>query len=362
MTMNTSLKIQKPTKVNLWVNINPKSIKDLIFKLSDDIQWYERKSNIKTLKKIRPNLCMLKDTIELYKQNHPKISEIIDFTLTKSFFKSFKEYDIVIMIDGKCFLWHTYKLLHFIYINFETLALYEDGTIFKSTFAVLKGDKAKYKKKKNKHLSESKEPDVSIKGAETLKAYIYKLHINNNEEINALLNNFTLIPIHQYKIIEKEEDILKNFLYALLKYYGTSNITSDKPILKSIGILLYGYLTQIMKVPTNKAFLTINQNFYYGFLYDLSEGYYEYQLTDQSRLLKNVYITGRINMTPIFGSRKTKPDTNKISKLSDTLFSDIKKELNLSIDFPINNKINPLINPLSPFYNLTPLELLQPKM
>lgn len=360
--MNTSLKIQKPMKVNLWVDINPKSIDNLMLQLSDDIQWYETKSNIKTLIKVRPNLCMLKDTIELYKQNHPKISEIIDFTLTKSFFKSFKEYDIVIMIDGKCFLWHTYKLLHFIYINFETLALYEDGTIFKSTFATLKGDKAKYKKKKNKHWIESQEFDVSIKGAEVLKAYLYKLHIHNNKAINTLLNNLTIIPIHQYKVIEKEEDILKNFLYALLKYYGTSNITSDKPILKSIGILLYGYLTQIMKVPTNLAFSTINQNFFYGFLYELTEGYYDYQLTDQSRLLKNVYITGRINMTPIFGSRKIEPNKNTIEKLSDTLFNKIKKDLNISIDFPITNKINPLMNPLSPFYNLTPLEFLQPKV
>jgi len=362
MTMNTSLKIQKPTKINLWVDINPKSMEDLIVNLSDNIRWYEIKSNIKTLIKVRPDSCMVRDTIELYKLNHPKVSEIIDFYLTKSFFKSFKKYDIVIMIDGKCILWHTYKLLNFIYIYFEALALYEDGSIFKSTFALLKGDKAKYRKKKNKHWNESQEPDVSLKGAEVLKAYIYKLHIHHNEAINILLNNFTLIPIHQYKIIEKEEDTLKIFLYALLKYYGTSNITSNKPILKSIGILLYGYLTRIMKVPTNQSFSTINQNFFYSFLYELSEGYYEYQLSDQSRLLKNVYITGRINMLPIFASRKTEPDTNTISKLSDTLFNDIKNDLNLSIDFPINNKINPLINPLSPFYNLTPLELLQPKV
>lgn len=362
MTMNTSLKIQKPTKVNLWLDINPKSIHDLIFKLSDDFQLYEIKSNIKTLIKVRPDLCMIKDTIELYKLNHPEISEIIDFSLAKYFFKSFKEYDIVVMIDGKCILWHTYKLLHFIYLYFETLALYEDGTIFKSTFAVLKGDKAKYRKKKNKHWKESQEPDVSVKGAEILKAYIYKLHIYNNKAINTLLNILTLTPIHQFKIIEKEENPLKNFLYALLKYYGTSNVTSDNPILKSIGIVLYGYLTQIMKVPTNQAFLTININFFYGFLYEQFDGYYDYQLTDQSRLLKNVYITGRINMTPIFGSKKIEPNTNKISKLLDILFNYIKKDLNITIDFPITDKINPLINPLPAFYNLTPMEFLQPKM
>jgi len=359
MTINTLQNSIPLDKVKFWSPINTYEI---IEKTSNDFQWYERKSSIKILPNITANIVDVKNTIEFYKSNHPEISEFIDFLLTKSFFNRIRAYDIVIIIDNKRILWHTYKLLSFINIYLEALILYEDGEIFENTFAKLKGDKKKYRQKENKCIRDSKEPVVAIKGAELLKASLFNLHINHNEAIHTLLNIFTLIPEHQYTIIKDEIDIKNIFFKNLLRYYGTTYTTSPSPILKSIGIFLNGYLTHYMGVPTKEAFVIINQKFFYDFLHKLSEGNYDYQVSDQSRLLKNVYITGRINMIPIFASGEKEISKETISKILNPLFEEVEDTLNIKIDFPIPDNMNPLKNPLFSFYAITPMELLQPKV
>ena len=94
--------------------------------------------------------------------------------------------------------------------------------------------------------------------------------------------------------------------------------------------------------------------------YDITEEEYQIKFSPE-KLLKNVYITGRLVGIPIFGSKEDE-DAYPEKVITDLgkLYSEIGSELKLDISFLDYKTFSPLQNLPSVYLNIAPLELLQP--
>jgi len=319
-----------------------------LYKLRDDIIF---PSGYKT-----PSVALIGDTIKEFLEYHEGILNI--YTSTKLFFKKIKKHDKIARINGKNILFNSYKILQFIYIYIHLFEIQKEGTYKKYTFAYYKGDKERYLKKYKKHCTELKEPDCTEEGSHKIIKFAYLFYNRSNDIIDAFFNQIVLIPFHQLKDFD-EESYEMNIIRKSAEFFSSTNFSSYQPIYKSLGIILVSYLSTKMKLSDRDAVDAVN-TLYHDVFYDITD--YDYQINISAKsLLKNVYITGRLEGTPIFASRdKEEAYSKDILNGIENIYKEIEDDLDVDMSFLDYQEYSPLNNLPSIYLSLSPLELLQP--
>ncbi len=325
--------------------------------IAQHFQFYELKSGIEYF----PNLHKTKnhsfETFSYYVQNHT-LFEIKNFDLLRPFLRSIQEYDKIFKLENRYMLFHSYILLHFIHQHLFLLAVYEEESFKERTFASLKGDRMKNLARHNKYKRDIFRYDTLYKGDKLIHSYISRLYFLHPTAMEMFMNMNTLIPQHQCKELQadtKENKMIKQ----LLKYYGSTNITSSSVILKSLMLVIASYLKFKMKMK-HKNIQNSLEKLFYDFIYPYSDEEYYFPIpTIRNHIFNNVYIKGRLDMQPLFGSsEKGLDNVSDIQKL-DWLFEDAAKEFGISLEIPIDGDTHPIRNPLSIYLSNKPIELLQ---
>lgn len=305
-----------------------------------------------------PSIAIVTDTVEEFLFHRNDMPELIK--PVKSFLNKIRNSDTVINLENKTMLLHSYKLLQFVYIYINLFNIQKDGSYKENTFAYYKGDKSRYLKKYYKHCSELKEPDCTEKGSHTIMKFAYLFYNRSNDIIDTFFNQMTLIPIHQYKDFD-ENSYEMNIIKKSAEFFSSTNFSSYKPLYKSLGIILVSYLTTRMNVTNSDAVKYVNILFD-DLFYTITDERYELKIS-ADLLLKNVYITGRLDGIPIFASKEKEEAYSKdILNGIEKLYHDIENDIDIDISFLNYQDYSPLKNLPSIYLNLTPMELLQPYM
>jgi hypothetical protein len=341
-------------------NFNSKEhnqIKQIYKDIAEHFQFYELKSEITYPTNYRPSIIATKQTLDYYHQHHNYL-DIKDLNKLKPFLNSLRHHDKLFKLDDNLMLFHSYKLIGFIEKYTHTLVVYEQGDFLKNTFASLRGDSNEYRKKYAMYNNARKKPDNFLTGEDYIKAVISRFYSACPPAMDMFMNLNTLIPQHQIK--EFQNNTLEvNIMKRLYEYYGSTNVTSHQPILKSIAIVVASYLKFKLKMSHNDILHSLDLLFN-DYFYELSDGKYESPIKlINNHLFTNTYIKSRINMVPIFGSsQKPLKNDEHIRKL-DWVLDSSQKELGVSLETPISRDLNPFENPLTVFLSITPMELLQ---
>lgn len=273
------------------------TLQNIYWELSNHIHLYKFRTDIIYEDGYRKDNLRITDTLHFFITNHPDFSEQIK--KTRSFFQLIKKYDKLIYLDNQHFLKHSYILLMHIHQYLDLFAFYMDGSFKKNTFASFKGDKTRYGAKHREHDKRAKEIDTLTAGPNNLMSLIYGQLFENHDIADAFINQCTLFPSHQYKDLDEHEYEVQ-IMKKVIEFFGSSYIGSVRPIYKSLAIILVAYLTWKMDIP-NKIAIDAVQTLLDDLFYDVVGERY---IIDGSvnKLLSNVYIYGRLNGLPIFGS------------------------------------------------------------
>ena len=335
-------------------------IKQIYKDISEHFQFYELKSEITYPTNYRPSIIVTKQTIDYYHYHHDYL-DIKIINRLKPFLNSLRYHDKLFKLDNKLMLFHSYKLISFIEKYTHTLALYEQGDFLKNTFASLRGDSNEYRKKYAMYNNARKKPDNFYVEEIYIKAIISRLYSASPQAMDMFMNFNTLVPQHQIKEFQGNTLEVK-IMRKLYEYYGSTNITSHKPILKSIAIVVASFLKFRLKMSHEDISHSLTLLFD-DFFYELSDGKYESPITSiNNNLFTNTYLRGRINMVPIFGNSKNPLNNDENIQKLNWIFKSAQKEFGISLDIPIKGDLNPFTNPLTIFLSMTPMELLQQKL
>ncbi len=303
-----------------------------------------------------PSVVIVNDTIKEFLSHREDMKGFIN--PVKSFLKKIKNNDKIAIVDNQTILLNSYKLLQFIYMYLRLFEVQKDGTYKNATFAYYKGDKARYLKKYNKHCSEIKEPDCTEEGSHRIMKFAYLFYNRSTEIVDTFFNQMTLIPLHQFK--ELEDNSYENkIIKKSAEFFSCTNFSSYKPLYKSLGIILVSYLVKKMDIKDKEAIDAVNTLFN-DLFYNITE--LDYQITvSAEKLLKNVYITGRLDGIPIFASKDDEEaySENVLDGIKK-LYNDMENDLEIDMSYLDYKTFSPLKNLPSVYLNLTPIELLQP--
>jgi len=303
-----------------------------------------------------PSVDLIGETVREFLEHRENIPTLT--SSTKSFFKKIKNYDKIAVVDDKKVLFNSYKILQFIYIYINLFEIQKDASYKKHTFAYYKSDKQKYLKKYKKHCSELKEPDCTEEGSHKIMKFAYLFYNKSTDIIDTFFNQMVLIPFHQLKDFD-EESYEMNIIRKSADFFSSTNFSSYQPIYKSLGIILVSYLTTKMNVPNKDAVEAVN-TLYRDLFYDITEYDYEINISAKT-LLKNVYITGRLNSIPIFASRDNdEPYSDNILNGIAKIYEEIEKDIDVDMSFLDYKEFSPLNNLPLVYLNLSPTEILQP--
>ena len=344
-------------KTHNWTQKQQKTqaLQQIYVKLCQYVHLYKMRTDLIQEKGVKADVVRIRQTLEHYHENHLDIPlELLN--LTKPFFEKIRKYDTPIRVDNKPLLFHTYILTMHIVNYLHLFKYYIDGSFKKNTFAYLKGDKKRYIKKSNEHEKRASEPLAITSGADDLMSFIFKNLAENNEVAEAFINQCTLFPIHQIKDLDKEYGDV-NTIKSIIKKFSSTNISSMRPIYKSLVIILVGYLTLKMKIPKKDAIQAVQ--ILLDDLADESDDRYQIDVS-ANNLLSNVYIYGRLDGMPIFASNDKENYSEEVFDALKQFHIEADAELNIdmrSFDYRTYSPYNDLP---SVYLLLTPMELLQP--
>jgi len=323
--------------------------------LKKHMTLYSIKKDIDFIDLIRPNITHITNTINtfmFYRYN----KDLLEFLNNmKPFFEKIRHKDKVMFFDGKNQLFHTYKLLHFIYTYFVAIAKYESGKYKSKTIAHLNGVQSEFLVNAKYHRKHAFRNDTILKKISIMDSFIYRKYFYYKDAANHFINNFTLIPPHQIKDLQ-DGSIVAIFINKMITNFGTTNIKSTSTILKSLAIVMAHYMTEKMNITKQETIYLLKEFFNYYINDD--EDYFNIPNTF-NELAKNYYIKHRMDLVPIFGSSKSPQES--LEKFSDLnwIYDDFEKEFNISFPDGMINDFNPAKMSISIYLNQAPMELLQ---
>jgi len=323
--------------------------------LKNHMTLYSIKKNIDFIDLTRPNITHITNTINTFISYRHNKDLLEFFNHTKPFFEKIRHKDKVIFFDGKTQLFHTYKLLNFIYTYLVAITKYESGKYKTKTIANLNGAQTEFLSNAKYHRKHAFRNDAIFKRVSIMESFIYRKHFYYKDATNHFINTFTLILPKQLKDLQ-EVNTATIFINKMIDYFGTTNIKSSSTILKSLAIVMAHYMTEKMNI-SKKDTIDLLKEFFDYYIND-DEDYYNIPNTF-NELAKNYYIKHRMDLVPIFGSSKSpQKSLEKYSDL-DWIYDDFEKEFKVSLSADMINDFNPAKTSISIYLNHAPMELLQ---
>lgn len=342
-------------KHHSWSKKHPSAmLKNIFSELSQYMHLYKRRTDMLFYSSLKPDDVHVLNSIKYFEINHPNLPSLKN---AKRFFHLIEQYDKVISIDQHIILYHSYILMTHLSNYLHLFSFYNAGAFKETTFAFFRSDKQRYLSKFNEHSRRSQEVDAIAIGPNLLQKFIYQNLYNNYDVTDAFINQCTLIPIHQYRDLD-DSTLEVNILKKVIDFFGSTDFNSNKPIYKSLAIILVSYLTHRMKVPNKEAVFAVDALFddvYYPIVGE------RYEIDGSAnKLLSNVYITGRLDGLPIFASSGKESYILAVHNELERFYIQAQEEINIDLtvfDYKIHN---PLKNIISPYLSLAPMEFLQP--
>ncbi len=318
-------------------------------KFSDFIYRYELKPECQNGIKCTKDRLFIGATIDSFcRQNSSDYKK--SFLRLGSALNKIREQEKVILFENEKIYYHTYCILRVIQLYLKALDFY-NSKAYKKTYAGLHGSEEEILDKYHHHKAEAFDDSNPFRGDDKVKATVYKFLYSDRESTNLFLNFFTFYPLEMFKILPEEEwkvPILKK----IIEHFSSTYIASEDVIYKSLAIYLNSYFRLELGISAKHS-RTITQ--------DILNELFEYSFTATSAdLMRNVYVSGRLDSLPIFKHAKVpySPRPESLENM-DQFFSNLYREFECQDEIKITTKQYYAENPVKQFLLLKPVEFLQ---
>jgi|GEM_PF-1857179 len=334
-------------------------VMNTINNIKDEIQLYRLKDEIHFLPYLPVRKLYLMNTLEAFdyysvEQDYkiPYMSKIrsdLEYVMTK---------DIPFKLNGRIYLYHTYKILGFIRDTFLAYELSNNSDFIKNSIARFKKAKQsfkleykKYKKRYLKHKKKNKTLTTKLPSSHLLTAFVYRTLYYRVKYLKFFLSYFAMVGIDNLKMLNNN-DYESNEIKEALTIFMSGKVTKED-CANSLVIILYYYLLFKMRFSKSDALI------YSKYLADNIFG--KVNTYKGSELLSNIHIKEVIGSHVVFNSSvKTIMITEPQKDYIEHAVIQSMQELNIDTNKFPTNEIKPLINnPLKSYILMTPIELLQ---
>lgn len=253
----------------------------------------------------------LENTINIYSKYHEdfdvkKIKSIKDELL------KITEKDEIVEFEDMYIYKELYKILWLIDSTFQSLDILREKN-YPRDFGKIQSDDQKINPKRihYKKLIVGEDKLTNRKEAR-LKYWLFTLFYKNRDLFKFFLYKFLITDLTKIKALNEENEA-KNTILSALEYFLMQKTTPDA-VIKSLGILLYGELTEHLKIPKGRSKEIIQWIINTIFHSNIS--------TDE--FYGHIYIKSSLVNFPIFGaSRKDKHSDEEKAFIKKRLYKEI---------------------------------------
>lgn len=337
--MKKDQKVLLNTIDNVLSTLSGEYIVDLFITDYKELLW----SNLSSSNKNK----YLEHTISTYVKYHENF-DLQRMQSIKNLLREIIEYDEVIEFEGELIYKELYKILWLIDITFEAEELLLEKN-YPRDFGKLQSDMKIINTKRAiyKNLIVGDDRLLSRKEVR-LKYWTYTLYYKNKNLLNFFLHGFLIGDLVKIKALHEEGEIRELFL-SNLEFFLMQKTTIGA-VLKSLGILLYGEMTEYLNIPKNKA-----KEYIDNIIYDL---FNDNVNTDE--FYGHITIKSSLGYLPIFGSSKhSKYSKEEKEFIKRKLLDDLQELASIDKETFENSYNSYIKNPHIQFLAKYPQELLR---
>lgn len=320
--------------------------------LFDQIYQYELKQACRNGIKSQKSKALTQSTILMFCSLHGDTNKSC-FQQIIDALQDIRHHEKVILFENEKIYYHTYCILTLL-MQYLTALDYYSSDNYKKTLAGLRGSEQQILEKFHQHEANALDLSNAFVGDDRLKATIFENLYRDRETTELFLNFFTFFPLQMYKVPEGDM-WCTHILQKIIEHFSSTYIASEEIIYKSLAIHLNAYLRLVMQVESGYS-KRITQ--------EILEELFNYKFYATSAdLLRNVYISGRLNSLPIFKHGK-KPHvvSQETIKKFDTFINEVFNEFE-DIEYAKMTAIEFLDeNVVKLFLSHKPVEFLQEKL
>jgi hypothetical protein len=260
----------------------------------------------------KENKYYIKNTIEVFKNNHNNFNEINNIDI----FESIIEKDKLVFIHNTIILKELYAILFFIYQTQINLTTIKDELYLKQYFAKINTDRravSRFAIKNKKKFKNVKIP-LSILDRNEYKAFSRLLKYYNKDKIlfEYIISTMALIDLKRFNIFKNinEEKYIK--ILKVLSYFVMEQ-TTEQSIIKSFAILLKSKLKRYMNMKIVDA--EYETDIIIEYIFD--------KKFNSSNIDTKVYLKSILNGIPIYGAkRKSHYNNNQLNIIRKNIVKD----------------------------------------
>lgn len=227
---------------NTLESFSEKYIYDLLIPNYKELLW----SNLSSSNKKK----YLNNTINLYAEYHEGF-DIQKIKLIEDEFFNIVKDDKVIEFNGQLIYKEIYKIIGLIDLTCQALEILREKD-YPRDFGKFQSNKEKINSKrvlyKNHIIGDER---LSNRKEVRLRYWSFTLYYKNKNLFNYFLHDILIGDIIKIKALHEENEISEMILNNL-QYFLMQKTTPDA-VIKSLGILLYGELTEYLQIPKGKA-------------------------------------------------------------------------------------------------------------
>ena len=317
--------------------------------LNDHIYQYDFKPEVKQGLKVTKDKLITTTTINSFLSHRGNNYKNI-FNSIKPSLHKLCEQEKVILFDGQKIYFHTYNILFLIQRYLMALDFYNSKP-YKSTFAELRGSEDENLKKYHLHRANSFDSSNAFTGDDKVKAFLFRNLYTDREVTDLFINFYTLYPKHMIKV-DSEDLFIRKIIDKIIEHFANTYISSEDVIYKSLAISLNAYFRLKMKLDARHAKKITEEILFTLFNYTFS--------ASSADLLRNIYISGRLNELPIFKhAKEARALEETIIIKFDKIFNEMKKDFIELENMPLDAKSYFQENPIKQFLLLSPMEFVQ---
>lgn len=253
----------------------------------------------------------LENTINVYAKYHEDF-DVKKIESIKNELLKITEKDEIVEFEDMYIYKELYKILWLIDSTFQALDILLEKN-YPRDFGLLQSDDQKINPKRAFYKKQIIGEDKLINHKEArLKYWLFTLSYKNRDLFKFFLYNFLIYDLTKFKALHEENEA-NNTIFSALEFFLMQKTTPDA-VIKSLGILLYGELTEHLKIPKVRSKEIIQWIINTIFHSNIS--------TDE--FYGHIYIKSSLGDFPIFGaSRKDKHSDEEKAFIKKRLYKEI---------------------------------------
>ncbi|MCK9477487.1 MAG: hypothetical protein M0R46_16340 [Candidatus Muirbacterium halophilum] len=262
----------------------------------------------------------LENTINVYVKYHENF-DVKKIESTKDELLKITEKDEIVEFEDMYIYKELYKILFLINYTFQALDILREKD-YPRDFGLLQSDDKKINPKRiyYKKLIIGEDKLTNRKEAR-LKYWLFTNYYKNRGLFKFFLYNFLITDLSKFKALHEENEANET-IFSALNFFLMQKTTPDA-VIKSLGILLYGELTEHLKIPKGRSKEIIQWIINTIFHSNIS--------TDE--FYGHIYIKSSLGNFPIFGaSRKDKHSDEEKAFIKKRLYRDLNDLTKMNIE------------------------------